>query len=263
MKVRRLNYGLVAASVGLAVFILYGCSGEGPRPRAEILSVIGEGNTGIRTRGSAEGPTRVDNLGGNRYRLTILNQILEVLSPITPQVGRPLLIIEEGSSPLAFGGIQTAEPTVEFEQEGRRVQAPVNEAGVLRTNVALGMGRACTIGRNVTIVDTSGRRLTGDQIRFCFLVERVGATVRSTLPQFVRYRLPTVGQLIEDVLVQVQVDEAFRGRVRGDLTVRHANGTIEITDRPIESGGIVTFASRAAGAVLGQVSEVEINLSEP
>ncbi len=259
---------LVVVAVSVAVVAVFmGCTGEGPEPGLNVVE--NSGDTRLQTVESPDGPTTVEQTGVNTYRLTVAGQVLEnVLAPVPPVVGAPLLIFLAGSTPLAFPGLVT-EDTFEVEQAETRqrqfVTVPVDRrGGVMLQPVGVRPGKICEIAFNLVFTDPRGRRLAVRRFKICYIVYVQGVAVKSTFPTFVRFKLPQVGEVIENAFVEFRVDPSaatLYPPVRGRLRVVHGNGEINISNVPVLADGTVLFQARPGGPVLGPVDSVEVDIT--
>ncbi|MDW8123094.1 MAG: hypothetical protein RMK62_12390 [Armatimonadota bacterium] len=265
------RYGTVLSVVvcfGAAIFFS-GCSGEAPRPPTQVNVVENQGESRINALAAPDGATEVTPIAPNTFDLRILGQILRVLSPVSLRSGQPLLILREGTAPLAFPGLIVDE-FIDIDQTATRqvlrVTVPVQSiGGILMQNVALPEGTYCVTARNARITDPQGRYLAAGSVRFCFIVYRHAGTVKSTIPTFIHFRLPQVGTPIEEVFLKLKVDPSAatldaNRPVRGYLRVLHANGSINLERAPVQSDGTLEFRSRLGGPILGPVSSVELEI---
>ncbi|MDW8123093.1 MAG: hypothetical protein RMK62_12385, partial [Armatimonadota bacterium] len=135
--------------------------------------------------------------------------------------------------------------------------------GVMTRPVTVRRGIICEIGHNVRFTDPLGRSLHVGSIRFCYLVYLHGGTVKSTFPTFVQFKLPQVGQPVQNAFIKFKVDPSaatLTPPVRGRLKVVHGNGTINISNVPVQTNGDVLFQAQPGGPTLGPVSLVEIDI---
>jgi hypothetical protein len=116
---------------------------------------------------------------------------------------------------------------------------------------------------NVTIF-SGGNRLGIGTMTYEFSVFASGGALRHTLPTAVRYRLPVVGEPVENVFLELTVDTAAStAGATGSLFVIHANGSIELTNVSVGTDGKVTFQSQPGGPNLGEVFIVIVSVLLP
>jgi hypothetical protein len=141
---------------------------------------------------------------------------------------------------------------------------PINASGALLRNVALPPGDYRVRVNNVTIF-SGGNRLRIGTMTYEFSVFRDSAgNLHHTLPTRVRYRLPVVGEPVENVFLELTVDTAAStAGATGSLFVIHANGSIELTNVSVGTDGKVTFQSQPGGPNLGTVSTVTVSVLVP
>jgi hypothetical protein len=140
---------------------------------------------------------------------------------------------------------------------------PTNALGVLQQNVALPPGDYEVTVENVTI-SSGGNQLRIGEMTYAFSVFVSGGALRHTLPTAVSYRLPVVGQPVENVFLELTVDPAARAaNATGSLLVDHANGSIELTNVPVGTDGKVTFKAQPGGPTLGTVFSVAVSVLVP
>jgi hypothetical protein len=140
---------------------------------------------------------------------------------------------------------------------------PINASGVLQQNVALPPGDYKVTVENVTL-SSGGNQLRIGTMTYAFSVFASGGALRHTLPTAVSYRLPVVGQPIENVFLELTVDPAARAaNATGSLFVRHDNGTINLTNVSVGTDGKVTFKAQPGGPNLGTVFSVTVSVLVP
>jgi hypothetical protein len=177
-----------------------------------------------------------------------------------------VLVIKKDSAPLGFAGFFTKDKAVVVAQIRARqqppsVEVPINDSGVLQQNVALPPGDYAVTVKNVTIF-SGGNRLDIGEMTYAFSVFKDSAgKLHHTLPTAVSYRLPVVGQPIENVFLELTVDTAAAG-AKGILEVDHANGEINLTTS-VGTDGKVTFKAQPGGPTLGTVSFVGVGVLLP
>ncbi len=252
--------GLVGL-VGLSVW-LFACGGGERIPGAAVV-VTGSGPTQVTGTRVAAG-TSVTQIDANTFNI---QGVGIVRSPVDIETGGRLntdvLVIFAGSVPLGFAGFTTTDNAVLVVRiRGRQlpsVTVPINALGALQQNVALPPGDYKVTVENVTI-SSGGNQLLVEEMTYAFSVFRDGDTLRHTLPTAVSYRLPVVGQPIENVFLELTVDPAARtANATGSLIVSHANGSLELTV-PVGTDGKVTFRAQPGGPNLGAVSFVRVGV---
>ncbi len=231
--------------------------------------VTGSGPTQVRGTSVPQG-TPVTQTGPNTFDIQIQG-VGTVLSPVDIETGGQLntdvFVISAGSAPLGFPGFSTTDNAVvvvriRARQQQPSVTVPINASGALQQNVALPPGDYEVTVENVTI-SSGGNQLRIDEMTYAFSVFRDGDTLRHTLPTEVSYRLPVVGQPIENVFLELTVDRAARtANATGSLIVSHANGSLELTV-PVGTDGKVTFRAQPGGPNLGTVSFVFVSVLLP
>jgi hypothetical protein len=229
--------------------------------------VTGSGPTQVRGTSVPQG-TPVTQTGPNTFDI---QGVGTVLSPVDSETGGQLntdvFVISAGSAPLGFPGFSTTDNAVlvEVEWEGiweQVVTVNINALGALQQNVALPPEDYEVTVENVTI-SSGGNQLRVGVMTYAFSVFRDGDTLRHTLPTAVSYRLPVVGQPIENVFLELTVDPAARtANATGSLIVSHANGSLELTV-PVGTDGKVTFRAQPGGPNLGAVSFVRVGVLLP
>jgi hypothetical protein len=181
-----------------------------------------------------------------------------------------VFVINAGSAPLGFAGFTTTDNAVvvvrtRARQQQPSVTVPINASGVLQQNVALPPGDYKVTVENVTL-SSGGNQLRIDEMTYEFSVFASGGALHHTLPTAVSYRLPVVGQPIENVFLELTVDPAAKD-AKGSLTVKHVNGEINLTNVPVVvtdgKDGKVTFKAQPGGPTLGEVSIVRVSVLLP
>jgi hypothetical protein len=256
--------------VGLSVWLI-ACGGGERIPGAAVV-VTGSGPTQVAGTPAAQG-TPVSRIDANTFNISGVGT---VLSPVNldadnnGQLDTDVFVINAGSAPLGFAGFSTTDNAVvvvqiRARQQQPSVTVPINASGVLRQNVALPPGDyEVTVG-NVTISSGGNQLRIGNRMTYAFSVFRDSAgNLHHTLPTVVRYRLPVVGQPVENVFLELTVDPAAStAGARGGLLVIHANGSIELTNVSVGTDGKVTFQSQPGGPNLGEVSIVGVSVLLP
>jgi hypothetical protein len=237
---------------------------------AVALVVTGSGLTQVIGTRVAQG-TPVSRIDANTFNIQGVGR---VLSPVNldadnnGQLDTDVFVINAGSAPLGFAGFSTTDNAVVVVQIRARqlasVTVPINASGVLRQNVALPPGDYKVTVENVTL-SSGGNQLRIGEMTYAFSVFKDSAgNLHHTLPTAVSYRLPVVGQPIENVFLELTVDPAARAaNAKGSLFVIHANGSIELTDVSVGTDGQVTFKAQPGGPTLGTVSFVGVGVLLP
>jgi hypothetical protein len=255
--------------VGLSVWLI-ACGGGERIPGAAVV-VTGSGPTQVTGTPVARG-TPVSRIDANTFNISGVGT---VLSPVNldadnnGQLDTDVFVINAGSAPLGFPGFSTTDNAVVVEQIRARsrqpsVTVPINASGALLRNVALPPGDYRVRVNNVTIF-SGGNRLRIGTMTYEFSVFRDSAgNLHHTLPTRVRYRLPVVGQPIENVFLELTVDPAARAaNATGSLFVIHDNGSIELTNVSVGTDGKVTFQAQPGGPNLGEVFIVRVSVLLP
>jgi hypothetical protein len=236
---------------------------------AVALVVTGSGPTQVTGTRVAQG-TPVSRIGANTFNISGVGR---VLSPVDldanndDKLDKDVLVITAGSSPLGFPGFRTSDNAVVVVRiRGRQEQlpsvtVPIDVSGALLENVALPPGDYAVTVENVTL-SSDGNQLRIREMTYVFSVFASGGALRHTLPTAVSYRLPVVGQPVENVFLELTVDPAAAS-AKGILVVDHANGSIELTDVPVGTDGQVTFKAQPGGPTLGTVSFVGVGVLLP
>jgi len=254
--------------VGLSVWLI-ACGGGERIPGAAVV-VTGSGPTQV-TPIPVKAGTKVTQIDANTFDIQIPGVgTVRVLSPVDIETGGELntdvLVIKEGSAPLGFAGFTTTDDAVVVEQIRARsrqpsVTVPINASGALLRNVALPPGDYEVRVENVTL-SSGGNQLRIGEMAYAFSVFKDAAgNLHHTLPTAVSYRLPVVGQPIENVFLELTVDPAAAG-AKGILEVDHANGEINLTTS-VGTDGKVTFKAQPGGPTLGTVSFVGVGVLLP
>jgi hypothetical protein len=255
--------------VGLSVWLI-ACGGGERIPGAAVV-VTGSGPTQVTGTPAAQG-TPVTQIDPNTFNISGVGT---VLSPVNldadnnRQLDTDVFVINAGSAPLGFPGFTTTDNAVVVEQIRARsrqpsVTVPINASGALLRNVALPPGDYRVRVNNVTIF-SGGNRLRIGTMTYEFSVFRDSAgNLHHTLPTRVRYRLPVVGEPVENVFLELTVDTAAStAGATGSLFVIHANGSIELTNVSVGTDGKVTFKAQPGGPTLGTVSSVTVSVLLP
>jgi hypothetical protein len=258
--------GLVGL-VGLSVWLI-ACGGGERIPGAAVV-VTGSGPTQVAGTPAAQG-TPVSRIDANTFNISGVGT---VLSPVNldadnnGQLDTNVFVINAGSAPLGFAGFTTTDNAVVVVRTRARqtasVTVPINASGVLQQNVALPPGDYEVTVENVTL-SSGGNQLRIGTMTYAFSVFASGGALRHTLPTAVSYRLPVVGQPVENVFLELTVDPAAStAGATGSLFVIHANGSIELTNVSVGTDGQVTFQAQPGGANLGEVSIVRVSVLLP
>jgi hypothetical protein len=180
-----------------------------------------------------------------------------------------VFVINAGSAPLGFAGFTTTDNAVvvvriRARQRLSSVTVPINASGALLQNVALPPGDYEVTVENVTL-SSGGNQLRIGEMTYAFSVFKDSeGNLHHTLPTAVSYRLPVVGQPVENVFLELTVDTAARAaNATGFLVVDHANGSIELTNVSVGTDGKVTFKAQPGGPTLGTVSFVRVGVLLP
>ena len=238
---------------------------------AVALVVTGSGPTQVAGTRVAQGTT-VTRIDANTFNISGVGT---VLSPVNldadnnGQLDTDVFVINAGSAPLGFAGFSTTDNAVvvvrtRARQQPPSVTVPINASGALLQNVALPPGDYEVTVENVTL-SSGGNQLRIGTMTYAFSVFRDAAgNLHHTLPTAVSYRLPVVGQPVENVFLELTVDPAAStAGARGVLVVEHANGSIELTNVPVGTDGRVTFRAQPGGPNLGTVSFVGVGVLLP
>jgi hypothetical protein len=236
---------------------------------AVALVVMGSGPTQVTGTPVAQG-TPVSRIDANTFNISGVGTVLSPVDLDANNDGKldtDVFVISAGSSPLGFAGFTTTDNAVVVRRRARQQQpsvtVPINASGVLGQNVALPPGDYEVTVENVTI-SSGGNQLRIGEMTYAFSVFVSGGALRHTLPTAVSYRLPVVGQPVENVFLELTVDPAAStAGARGVLFVDHANGEINLTDVPVGTDGKVTFKAQPGGPNLGTVSFVGVGVLLP
>jgi hypothetical protein len=256
--------------VGLSVWLI-ACGGGERIPGAAVV-VTGSGPTQVTGTRVAAGTTVQPGAQPNTFNIQGVGTVLSPVNLDADNDGRldtDVFVINAGSAPLGFAGFTTTDNAVvvvriRARQRLSSVTVPINASGALQQNVALPPGDYEVTVENVTL-SSGGNQLRIDEMAYAFSVFRDAAgNLHHTLPTAVSYRLPVVGQPIENVFLELTVDPAARAaNAKGSLFVIHANGSIELTNVSVGTDGQVTFQAQPGGANLGEVSIVRVSVLLP
>jgi hypothetical protein len=237
---------------------------------AVALVVTGSGPTQVTGTRVAQG-TPVSRIDANTFNISGVGT---VLSPVDLDANNDgildtdVFVINAGSAPLGFPGFTTTDNAVVVVRTRARqtasVTVPINASGAFLRNVALPPGDYKVTVENVTL-SSGGNQLRIGEMTYAFSVFKDAAgNLHHTLPTAVSYRLPVVGQPVENVFLELTVDPAAStAGATGSLFVIHANGSIELTNVPVGTDGRVTFQSQPGGPTLGTVSFVGVGVLLP
>jgi hypothetical protein len=237
---------------------------------AVALVVTGSGPTQVIGTRVAQG-TPVSRIDANTFNISGVGTVLSPVNLDANNDGRldtDVFVVLAGSAPLGFAGFTTTDNAVTVVQMRARQQppsvtVPINALGALLQNVALPPGDYKVTVENVTL-SSGGNQLRIGTMTYAFSVFASGGALRHTLPTAVSYRLPVVGQPVENVFLELTVDPAARAaNATGFLVVDHANGSIELTNVPVGTDGKVTFQAQPGGPTLGTVSFVGVGVLLP
>ena len=238
---------------------------------AVALVVTGSGPTQVAGTRVAQGTT-VTRIDANTFNISGVGTVLSPVNLDADNNGRldtDVFVINAGSAPLGFAGFSTTDNAVvvvrtRARQQPPSVTVPINASGALLQNVALPPGDYEVTAENV-IISGGGNQLRIGGMIYAFSVFRDAAgNLHHTLPTAVSYRLPVVGQPVENVFLELTVDPAAStAGARGVLVVEHANGSIELTNVPVGTDGRVTFRAQPGGPNLGTVSFVGVGVLLP
>jgi hypothetical protein len=252
--------------VGLSVWLI-ACGGGERIPGAAVV-VTGSGPTQVTGTRVAAGTTVQPGAQPNTFNI---QGIGTVLSPVNLDANNDgildtdVFVINAGSAPLGFAGFSTTDNAVVVVRIRARqtasVTVPINASGALQQNVALPPGDYEVTVENVTL-SSGGNRLDIGEMAYAFSVFKDAAgNLHHTLPTAVSYRLPVVGQPVENVFLELTVDTAAAG-AKGILEVDHANGEINLTTS-VSTDGQVTFKAQPGGPTLGTVFFVGVGVLLP
>jgi hypothetical protein len=257
--------------VGLSVWLI-ACGGGERIPGAAVV-VTGSGPTQVTGTRVAAGTTVQPGAQPNTFNIQGVGTVLSPVNLDADNDGRldtDVFVINAGSAPLGFAGFTTTDNAVvvvrtRARQQQPSVTVPINASGVLQQNVALPPGDYKVTVENVTL-SSGGNQLRIDEMTYEFSVFASGGALHHTLPTAVSYRLPVVGQPIENVFLELTVDPAAKD-AKGSLTVKHVNGEINLTNVPVVvtdgKDGKVTFKAQPGGPTLGEVSIVRVSVLLP
>jgi hypothetical protein len=258
--------------VGLSVWLI-ACGGGERIPGAAVV-VTGSGSTQV-TPIPVKAGTTVSRIDANTFNI---QGVGTVLSPVNldadnnGQLDTDVFVINAGSAPLGFAGFTTTDNAVvvvrtRARQQPPSVTVPINASGVLQQNVALPPGDYEVTVEGVTL-SSGGNQLRIGEMTYAFSVFKDSeGKLRHTLPTAVSYRLPVVGQPVENVFLELTVDLAARAAdAKGRLVVEHENGTIDLKNVSVVTDGKdgkVTFKAQPGGPTLGTVSSVTVSVLLP
>jgi hypothetical protein len=238
---------------------------------AVALVVTGSGPTQVTGTRVAQG-TPVSRIDANTFNISGVGTVLSPVNLDADNNGlldTDVFVINAGSAPLGFAGFTTTDNAVVVvrtreRQQPPSVTVPINASGVLLQNVALPPGDYEVTVENVTL-SSGGNQLRIGEMTYAFSVFKDAAgNLHHTLPTAVSYRLPVVGQPVENVFLELTVDPAAStAGARGVLFVDHANGEINLTNVPVGTDGKVTFKAQPGGPTLGTVSFVGVGVLLP
>jgi uncharacterized protein (DUF2141 family) len=252
--------------VGLSVWLI--ACGGGERIISPAAAVRGSGSTGVGIPIPVRQGTQVSRIDANTFNISGVGRVRSPVDLDTNgdgELDKDVLVITAGSSPLGFPGFRTSDNAVVVVRiRGRQEQlpsvtVPIDVSGALLENVALPPGDYAVTVENVTL-SSDGNQLRIGEMTYAFSVFKDAAgNLHHTLPTAVSYRLPVVGQPVENVFLELTVDTAAStAGARGVLFVDHANGEINLTDVPVGTDGKVTFKAQPGGPTLGTVSSVGV-----
>jgi hypothetical protein len=258
--------------VGLSVWLI--ACGGGERIPGAAFVVTGSGPTRVIPT-TVKAGTTVTRIDANTFDIPGVGTVrspVNVDTIITDgKLNTDVLVIKEGSAPLGFAGFttETREVVVQMraQQQPLSVKVPINASGVLLQNVALPPGDYEVTVENVTLSSGGNQLRINDEMTYAFSVFKDSeGKLHHTLPTAVSYRLPVVGQPIENVFLELTVDPAAKD-AKGSLTVKHVNGEINLTNVPVVvtdgKDGKVTFKAQPGGPTLGEVSIVRVRVLLP
>jgi hypothetical protein len=255
--------------VGLSVWLI--ACGGGERIISPAAAVRGSGSTGVGIPITVRQGTQVSRIDANTFNISGVGRVRSPVDLDTNgdgELDKDVLVITAGSSPLGFPGFRTSDNAVVVVRiRGRQEQlpsvtVPIDVSGALLENVALPPGDYAVTVENVTL-SSDGNRLRIGEMTYAFSVFVSGGALRHTLPTAVSYRLPVVGQPVENVFLELTVDTAAStAGARGVLFVDHANGEINLKTS-VGTDGKVTFQSQPGGPTLGTVSTVTVSVLLP
>ncbi|MFA0767470.1 MAG: hypothetical protein OXFUSZZB_000798 [Candidatus Fervidibacter sp.] len=239
---------------------------------AVALVVTGSGPTQVTGTRVAQG-TPVSRIDANTFNISGVGTVLSPVNLDANNDGRldtDVFVVLAGSAPLGFAGFSTTDNAVVVVRTRARQEQPpsvtvnIDASGALLRNVALPPGDYEVTVENVTI-SSGGNQLRIGEMTYAFSVFKDAAgNLHHTLPTAVSYRLPVVGQPIENVFLELTVDPAAStAGARRVLFVDHANGEINLTNVPVGTDGKVTFKAQPGGPNLGTVSFVGVGVLLP
>jgi hypothetical protein len=260
--------------VGLSVWLI-ACGGGERIPGAAVV-VTGSGPTQVIPTPVKAGTT-VTRIDANTFDIPGVGTVRSPVNLDTDNDGKldtDVLVIKKDSAPLGFAGFSTKDKAVVVAQIRARqqppsVEVPINDSGVLQQNVALPPGDYAVTVENVTLSSGGNQLRIDDEMTYAFSVFKDSeGKLRHTLPTAVSYRLPVVGQPVENVFLELTVDTAAKdANATGSLVVDHANGKINLTNVPVVvtdgKDGKVTFKAQPGGPTLGRVSSVTVSVLLP
>jgi hypothetical protein len=254
--------------VGLSVWLI--ACGGGERITGAAVVVTGSGPTQVTGTRVAAGTTVQPGAQPNTFNIQGVGTVLSPVNLDADNDGRldtDVFVINAGSAPLGFAGFSTTDNAVVVVRTRARqtasVTVPINASGALQQNVALPPGDYEVTVENVTL-SSGGNQLRINTMTYAFSVFASGGALRHTLPTAVSYRLPVVGQPVENVFLELTVDPAARAaNAKGSLFVIHDNGSIELTNVSVGTDGRVTFKAQPGGPNLGEVFIVIVSVLLP
>jgi hypothetical protein len=256
--------------VGLSVWLI-ACGGGERIPGAAVV-VTGSGPTQVIPT-TVKAGTTVTRIDANTFNIPGVGTVrspVNVDTIITDgKLNTDVLVIKKDSAPLGFPGFSTDSKAVVVVQIGPRqtasVTVPINASGVLQQNVALPPGDYAVTVENVTLSSGGNQLRINDEMTYAFSVFKDSeGKLHHTLPTAVSYRLPVVGQPVENVFLELTVDTAARAaNAKGSLLVIHDNGSIELTNVSVGTDGRVTFKAQPGGPNLGEVFIVRVRVLLP
>jgi hypothetical protein len=261
--------------VGLSVWLI-ACGGGERIPGAAVV-VTGSGSTRV-TPIPVKAGTTVTRIDANTFDIPGVGTVrspVNVDTIITDgKLNTDVLVIKEGSAPLGFAGFFTDSKAVVVQIRTRQtasVEVRINNSGALLENVALpplpSTQKYVVTVKNVILSSGGNQLRINDEMTYAFSVFKDSeGKLRHTLPTAVSYRLPVVGQPVENVFLELTVDPAAKD-AKGSLTVKHVNGEINLTNVPVvvtdRKDGKVTFKAQPGGPTLGTVSSVTVSVLLP
>jgi hypothetical protein len=254
--------------VGLSVWLI--ACGGGERIPGAAFVVTGSGPTQVIPTPVKAGTT-VTRIDANTFDIPGVGTVRSPVNLDTDNDGKldtDVLVIKKDSAPLGFAGFFTNSKAVVVQIRTRQtasVEVRINNSGALLENVALpplpSTQKYVVTVKNVTIF-SGGNRLDIGEMTYAFSVFKDSeGKLHHTLPTAVSYRLPVVGQPIENVFLELTVAPAA-ANAKGSLSVDHANGEINLTNVPVKDGK-VTFKAQPGGPTLGTVFTVTVSVLVP